>query len=116
MKINKKLLKQIISEEIEDMKQEAGQQDPVKLKAKTRTAGQTGQQVKDVTLQGRGTIDGVERGMLEQIYNFFNEIAATENIDLQKHRMVIQTALQKLEKLINQQGGDQNTQANTEGV
>ena len=100
MKINKHKLMQIISEEIKNILSEEDEQD-TKLKATTRTAGQSGQAVKDKTISGAGVIDGVERGMIEQIYNFFNDIAGKENVDLQRHRMTIQTALQRLKKLID---------------
>ena len=83
MKINKHKLMQIISEEIKNILSEEDEQD-TKLKATTRTAGQSGQAVKDKTISGAGVIDGVERGMIEQIYNFFNDIAGKENVDLQQ--------------------------------
>jgi len=92
---------QIIIEEMNKIALENEDQQ-AKLKATVRTAGQTGQAVKDKTISGAGVIDGVERSMIEQIYNFFNDIAGKENINLQTHRMTIQTSLEKLRKLIDQ--------------
>lgn len=111
MKISKQKLKHIILEELGNIAAENENDDMSKLKPQTRTAGQTSQSVKDTTMQGQGVIDGVERGMIEQIYNFFNVLAGSENVDLQKHRMVIQTSLAKLKKLIAQQ----NTETSIQG-
>ena len=111
MKISKQKLKHIILEELGNIGAGNENDDMSKLKPQTRTAGQTSQSVKDTTMQGQGVIDGVERGMIEQIYNFFNVLAGSENVDLQKHRMVIQTNLAKLKKLIAQQ----NTKTSTQG-
>lgn len=113
MKINKARLKQIIAEELNNitLENEDEAEQGSKLKTTTRTVGQSGQAVKDKTISGAGTIDGLERGMIEQIYNFFNDIAGKENVDLQRHRMTIQTALQRLKKAIDKdQTGEQGDQ------
>jgi len=107
MKITKNKLKQIILEEYEKFSvDEQEEVDTSKLKATTRTAGQTGQNVKDVTMKQSGTIDGVERSMIEQIYKFFNELAGKDQIDLQRHRMTIQTSLKRLQTLIDKNETD----------
>ncbi len=109
MKINKQKLKEIISEELQLLEQEA---DQIKLKQKAMSTSQRQADVRDRIKSQGDEFTTNEAGLVDQLEDFISKLASTPGVDLLQHRPLLQRVLQFLKKQI--QGTQQPEQGTQE--
>ena len=98
MKINKEKLKEMIREAINEIDDEVEvEEDPTKLKSGSMSTGARIKGSRDRISSGTEEFTNQERNLIDQVEKYFSNLAAKPNVDLMKHRALIQRALKLLQ-------------------
>ena len=96
MKLTKNRLRQIIAEEI----LRESQEDATRLSTQQTTASNYKKASRERSDAGGKEVTGAERGILQQIEDYYSNLAAEPGIDLQQHKVTLQRVLKMLETTI----------------
>lgn len=103
MTLTKSNLKQVILQIL-------AEEEDVRLKGSAMTSGQFTSGGKEQRKTADPEVDNNERALIHQIDQFLLNLAALPGVELQQHRMTLQTVLKTLQKKI----GSNTPQANQE--
>jgi ElaB/YqjD/DUF883 family membrane-anchored ribosome-binding protein len=106
MRLNSELLKDFIRETLTEAEEES-----TKLRTGAMTGGQFVTKGREQRVDADPEVDNQERALLNQIDQFLLGLAAKPGVDLQKFRMQLQTALNRLDAQISKSATPQGDQA-----
>jgi len=111
VRLNQTILKEMIREALNELEAQKSTQDPTKLATTGTTAGQfrsAGIETAKTAQQAKGQVDKIELTYIKQIQNFL--MSKARQTDLKKHKVSIQTLIQRLDKIIEPDVPEQGEQ------
>ena len=106
MKINKKILKEMIRDALNEVTDSA-EEDPTKLKTGSMSTGARIKGARERITSGSQEFSNQERNMIDQVEKYFSDVASTPGVDLMKHRALITRVLKMLQQRIGTAGAEE---------